>query len=232
LRESAAREGGTHAVRLGAGRRAAIATLAAGGLALACAVGLALSQASVRRTGTDDVTISGVVETLRGAHRLCQDGELLPAGTAAVALTGAPARRPALRVDVLDAATGAPLAGGAAGAWSGSRLRVPLHPAAVRERRVRVCVALRAPRAPASAALYGGPAAGASSATDAGQRLGGRIRIDYLGAAPASWASFAPTVAARLGRAHALSGTSVGLLAALLMLLTIALAAWLLVRTS
>jgi len=233
LRESAARDGGTHAATRASSRRAAIATLAVGGLALALALTLTLSRASVRRTGTNDVTLAGVVETLRGAHRLCQDGELLPAGTAAVELTGVGRRRPELSVEALDAATGAPLATGASDAWrDDSRLTVRLHPAVGRERAVRVCVALRAPRAGTSAALYGEPAAGARSATDAGQRLGGRIRLDYVRGAPSSWASFAPTVLARLGRAHALSGSAVALLAGLLMLLTTALAAWLLVRTS
>jgi len=209
-----------------------VATLAVGALVLATAIAVALSHASVRRTGTNDVVISGIVDTLHGAHRLCQDGELLPAGTTALELTVTGRRRPALAVELLDPATGAPVAAGTTDAWGEASATVRLRPRSVHERGVRVCVRLRTPGSGASAMLYGEPAAGEQSATDDGQRLGGRLRVDYVGTGSPSWASFAPTVVARIGRGHAWSGTSVALVATLLTLLSISLAAWLLARTS
>ncbi len=209
-----------------------VATLAVCALVLATGIAAALSHASVRRTGTNDVVVAGVVDTLRGAHRLCQDDELLPAGTGALELTVTGRGHPAMAVELLDTATGAPVAAGTTDAWGVASATVPLHPRIARDRDVHVCVGLHAPGAGAAAMLYGAPAAGAQSATDDGQRLGGRLRIDYVSSGARSWASFAPTVVARIGRTHAWSGTPVALFAALLTLLSISLAAWLLVRTS
>lgn len=199
---------------------------------LALALAATLSQQGVRRTGTDDVTVAGVVDTLSGDHRLCQDEELLPAGTSAVELRSAAGGRPTLAVEALDAATGAPVARGASGRWQAATVTVPLRPPATRDRQVRICVSLRRPSAHAVAALYGEPSAEGPGATDGGLRLDGRVRLDYVRAGTPSWASFAPTIVARIGRAQALAGASAALLAGLLMLLATALAAWLLVRTS
>jgi hypothetical protein len=222
------------ATRRAGARAAAIATLAVGAIALAGGLALALSQASVRRTGTNDVTVSGIADTLRGGHRLCQGGELLPADTTTVELTATAggSSRPALAVEALDASTHARVAAGIAARWRDESALVPLRPVPARDRPVRVCVRLCAPVVGAAAQLFGAPAERPDSATDDGEAVGGRIRLDYLRAGAQTWWSFAPTVAARIGRAHAWSGTSVALAAALLTLASIALAGWLLARPS
>lgn len=233
--DASTREGGApRAVRRGGGRAAAIATLAVGALLLAGGLAVTLSRADVRTAGTDDVTVSGIVATLHGGDRVCQDGERVPAGAAAIALSadhaGGPA--PALTVELLDAATRARIAAGTtAVAWGLSTASVPLHPPVVRERAVRVCVALGA-RSSGTARLLGAPAQGAQSATVRGTPLGGRLRVEYRRASAESWWAFAPTVVDRIGRGHAWSGASVALLAGLLTLTSILLAAWLLVRAS
>jgi hypothetical protein len=234
--DASTRDGGTHAARRrGGGRTAAIATLAVGALALVAAIAATLSDASVRETGTNGVLVSGEVDTLRPGHRVCQDGERVPARTAVLELTATRAGTPppALAVELTDAARRAPVAAGTA-AWGELTATVRLHPAPARERTVRVCLRLRGSggaAASASATLFGAPAAGAASATDDGARLGGRVRFDYLRAGAESWWAFAPTVVRRVGLGHAWSGSSVALLAALLTLASIAVASWLLVRT-
>lgn len=233
--EASTRVGGTHAAARRGGRRAAaIATLAVG--ALAVGIAAALSHAEVRRTGTNDVTLKGTVATLHAGHRVCQQGERLPAGTATLALTatrrGTP--RPGLTLTLLDAATHAPVAAGTATVWRDQTATVPLRPRSVRERAVSVCLRMRDPGTAAGAAvtLFGGPASGVQSATVDGAQLGGRLRLDYLQAEARSWWSFAPTVVRRIGFGHGRSGPAGALAAALLLLTSIALAAWLLVRTS
>ena len=173
------------------------------------ALAATLSHAQARLAGTNDVTLQGTVETLRPDHRLCQPGERVAAGTAALALTATRAGRPrpTLTVALADAATGAPIAAGSA-AWSGETATARLRPPLARERAVRVCLMLRGGGAGARTTLFGGPAGDAPSATDDGERLGGRVRFDYARAGTESWWSLAPTVAGRIGRrGHAWPGS-------------------------
>jgi hypothetical protein len=233
--EASTRAGGTHAVARRGGRRvAAIATLAVGALAVAAGIAVVLSHAEVRRTNTNDVVARGLVGTLSAGHRVCQDGERVPAGTAAIGLAAQSSGQAAgvLAVELLDLTTQARVAGGTAAAGRGATTTVPLRPSVRRERAVRVCLRLRAPATAAAVALYGGPADTAASAMDGSQALGGRVRIDYLGGTAESWWSLAPTVARRIGYGHAWSTSAVALLAALLTLTSIGLAAWLLLRPS
>jgi hypothetical protein len=142
--------------------------------------------------------------------------------------------RPALEAELMAAGSGTRLAGGVA-VWSRDRATVALRPPLAREGPVRVCLRLGGGGARGGGArveLLGAPADRAGGATDDGQPLGGRFRVEYLPAHPRSWWAFAPTVVARIGRGHPWSGGSVALAAALLALLSIGLAAWLLVRAS
>jgi len=185
----------------------------------------------VHPTGGNDVLVAGTVDTLLAGHRLCQGGERIPAGTATVELSalrrGAP--RPALDAE-LTSPRGTRIGGGTA-VWRSGSATVALRPPVARERPIRICLRLRAGGAGARALLLGAPAERAGSATDDGQPLGGRFRVDYLPPRAQSWWAFAPTVVARIGRGHPWSGSSVTLAAALLALLSIGLASWLLVRT-
>ena len=214
-----------------------MATLALCALALAGGLVVVLSHAQVRETGTNDVPLSVQVAALHGAQRVCQDGEHAVAETAALRLTGSGGgagggAAPALAVELLDAATGAPLARGVAASWQGLHATARLRPPIAHERPARVCVRLAAPAGAGGAALYGATAPPAHSATADGRPLDGRFRVEWLGAQARSWWSFAPTVAARVGRGHAFPGAWVALAAALLTSTSIALATWLLVRSS
>ncbi|MBS1869131.1 MAG: hypothetical protein JSS99_05665 [Actinobacteria bacterium] len=227
---------GAHDPTRARGRRLVVATLALCALALAGGLVVVLSHAQVHQTGTNDVPLSVQVAALQGTQRVCQDGEHTVAGSAALRLTGAGggggAPAPALAVEVLDAATGAPLARGVAASWQGLHATARLRPPIARERPARVCVALAAPASAGGAALYGATAPPARSASAGGRPLDGRFRVEWLGAQARSWWSFAPTVVARVGRGHAFPGAWVALAAALLTSTSIALATWLLVRSS
>lgn len=212
-------------------RRAALATLTACALALAGVIALAFAQAHGERLRTNNV-VPSLVNTLHGSHLICQTQEVLPAGTAAVHLSlTRHAVTPALTVTVLDETTGAPLAAGRIVRWDRAGARVALHPRPSRELPARVCFRLRAPES-AAIDLVGAAARELPSATDRGQETGGRIRIDYLATREQSGWPLASTVVTRIGRGHAWSGRSVALVAALLLLSSIAVAGWLLVRPS
>ncbi len=233
--EASTHAGGTHAAARRGRRRAVIATLAVGAVAAATGIALVLSHAEVRRTNTNDVVVRGVVATLAAGHAVCQDGERVPAGTTAIALTATPTvpTRNVLAVELLDSASGAPVAAGAAvGRSNGVATPVPLRPRIARERPVRVCLRLSRPAAGAAVQLYGAPTSRATSAMDGSRAIGAVVHLDYLGGPAQSWWALAPTVARRIGYGHAWSGSSVALLAGLLTLSSIALAAWLLLRPS
>lgn len=215
------------------GQRRAAATLAVGLLVLLAGLAATLAHASVRRTGTNDVTVKGVVDHVSGGRRICQD-ERMPAETAAVSLsvarTGGSA--PPLAVELIDAAQRTPFAGGSARGWSDGAAIAPLASPVAHERAVLLCVRLAAPHGGGSALLLGAPAERATSATRDGEPLGGRFRIDYLEDGARSWWSYAPMVAGRMARAGVWAGALVPLIAGLLVSLSIGLAAWLLARTS
>lgn len=212
-------------------RRAAFATLTACALALAGVLAIALSQAHGGRLGTNNV-VPSLVNTLRGSHLICQTQEVLPAGTGAVHLSlMRHAVTPALTLTVLSATTDASVAVGRNVRWDRAGARVALHPRPSRDLPARVCFRLRAP-ASAAIDLLGAPAGEMPSATDRGQETGGRIRIDYLATREQSDWALATTVVTRIGRGHAWSGRSVALVAALLLLSSILVAGWLLVRPS
>jgi hypothetical protein len=221
-----------HGGARGAARRATIATLAVGALALAGGLVATLSHATVHPAGTNDIVPIGVVDTLRAGHELCQEGERAPAATATIELT-ATRSGPDAALAVAVAGASATRARPVAAAWpDGETAVVPLRPPVARERAIRLCLRLSGRAHGATVMLYGAPAEREASATDDGQPLGGRMRLDYLPASAQSWWTLAPTVVTRIGRGRAWSGSSVALLAALLTLTSIALAAWLLARTS
>lgn len=215
-----------------AAHRAALATLAVAAVALAAGIVVVLSHAAVRRSGTDDVTIAAVLRSLHGSHRICQDGERIPAGTAALRVSILPESEPHASM-ALDVASegGAPVATAGSYRWEGDAAVFALRRPVARERAGRVCVQVRTHRRGGAVGLYGNPGA-APSATSDGSAIRARVRIDDLRAGRASWWALAPTIATRIGRTRPWLGSAAPLVAALLVLGSISTAAWLLVRTS
>lgn len=224
---------GSDGARRTGGRAAVIATLAVGLLALAGGIAATLSHAGVRPESTNDAVIKTLLGTLKGAHRVCQGDELIPAGTTAIRVSavhdGTPA--PMMAAAVLREPTLTTIAAGSAPSSLSEATIVPVHPAVARETAGRVCLRFRTHGQAAAISFYGVSAEEALGAADGGAPLGGRVRFEYLRSGAESWWSFAPTVVERIGRGHAWSGSSVALVAGLLTLLSISLAAWLLVRT-
>jgi predicted membrane protein DUF2142 len=181
---------------------------------LAASVAVVLAHRSTRLAGSDNTPATALVEELpaRGG-RLCQGGEILPQGTAALRLSLQSDAGPP--IDVLALAGARRVAAGhRAAGWSGSSVTVPLAASVRRDVPVRVCVRVGA----------GGGEHVDVLGLAASESAPGRLRVEDLRAGRASWWSFAPQIVARLGRGHAWSGPSVALVAGLLTLAAIGVA--------
>ena len=191
-------------------------------LLLAGALAHVLSLRSQRRSGTDGVWIQGVIPTAAGSTA-CQARELLPAGTVTLQIPGRTPRSPLVTVSqggrVLDRVQ----------ATAGrTAIQAPIRPFAHDVPNVELCI-----RFPAHARLLGGPTPpqdGAVRIDDSAYE--GSLPISYLLPGERSWWGFTRRIAARIGRGRGRwsAGWAAGLIAALV-LATLALTAWIVLRT-
>ncbi|HEU4701603.1 MAG TPA: DUF2142 domain-containing protein [Conexibacter sp.] len=179
--------------------RPALACLVLGLLALGAGLALALSHEARPRTGTNGVWPQFPLGALGPGQRVCQDAELLPAGTGALQFAILPAQRTGPRIAVTLSRGGETIArssllAGARDAGSGS---APVQPRAQDLDGVRVCLAVDGR---GQAGLLGGPTpADAGELTADGRPTGASIPITYVEADAASWWSRASSVFDRIG---------------------------------
>lgn len=177
--------------------RRALVCLVLGLLVLAGGLVAALSHSAQRRTGTNGVWPQLLAGELAAGQRACQDGELLPAGTAEVQLLVQPLQAVGPRVTVTLSRQGRTLGRGSAlvAARTGTTLRVPLRAGAQDLDDVTLCLTPRAGRV----ALIGGPTSpGAGSLTIAGQQTGASLAISYMAAGTSTWWEHTSTVTDRM----------------------------------
>ena len=211
-------------------RRARRWTVALGLALIAAGLAVTLSSAAERRTGTNGMPARVFFGVMTAPATLCQTGERIPAGTAALRFSavGNSYAAPALTL-TLAQSDGVQTTSTAA-RWEGRKALVvalaqPLRATVLAD----VCVQLHA-GGDRTYAFKGTPTYPDDAATSGGQALPGRFHVEYLATGTGSWWSSAATIARRLGRGHAWSGASVALLVALLMTVPIALSAWQLSR--
>jgi hypothetical protein len=211
--------------------RRALACVLVATLLLLAFLALTLSHAAVRRAGTNGVWLSGEVPGLlvRAHTPVCQDHELLPAGTASLQIPLRGPRRPVLvtlrRGGRLLARASAPIVT-ARGAPYG-QLRVPVTAPAHDLAGVEVCL-----RAPASVVLLtGAPPPDDGIARVGATAIGTSFPVAYLQGHRSSWWAFAGTIADRLalGRGD-WGGRWVVVLLALLVLASLGLTGWVVLR--
>jgi hypothetical protein len=177
------------------------------------AVALTLSRSPlhvVRATPSAGAYLTTSIES----EELCQAGETLPAGVSAIRLsTGSYAGSP-VRVRV-SSGSGIVTEGKRGPNWMGNSVTVPVKPLDHAVSPVKVCVNL----APNSELIYvtGAQSSAKDSAVTPLGRVGGRMAVEYLAPSEKSWWSRALTVARHMGLGHALTGTWVALLAAIVM---------------
>ncbi len=209
-----------------------VATLVVGAVVLAIGLAAALSHASVRRTGTDDVVITAIVGRLHGAHRLCQGEERIPAGTAGLRMALVPGSEPHAAISASVGTEAGTVATASDVRWDGDSIVATLRPRIRSDVAGQVCAQIRTRTRGGEVGVFGRPAEAPLSATADGVPIQGRMRVEYLQPRAESWWAFAPTVIRRIGLGHAWTGSSTALAAAFLMAISILLAAWLLVRPS
>jgi hypothetical protein len=208
--------------------RARLSIVAIGCVLFVIGVTTALTHAVPVRTGTNGMLAETPLGGSSGRVVVCQDAELVPASTGAVrvSLNSAGQAGPALAIAAKDGRTTIGRGTLAAG-WSGETATIPLRPVTRGKRYARMCVTIGAT---ASVVLEGEPRPADQPATAAGTPLRGRLRFEYLAPDRRSWWSQSGAIARRMSFGHAIGGSTVALLTALLMLGSATLALWQLVR--
>jgi hypothetical protein len=206
-------------------RRALIVAL--GLLAVALAAVLSGSPPSVTRS---PLPLAELAElgNVSGPTRLCQSGEVLPAGTTAVRLSLETLIGPPV---ALTASAGGRVltSGRRAAGWSSGSVTIPVAPLARAHARVTICARVSRPREQLNVDGVAGPP-GTAVHEAHGNALEGRMFVEYLRPGTSSWLSRARSVARRMGLGHALDGGWIAILAAALMATVAALLSWLVVR--
>jgi hypothetical protein len=174
-----------------------------------CAYALSRSPPRVLRAGPKT---SGLITALTGDGEACQAGEVLPAGVTAVRLSIAAYVGARIRVKVYS---GSQLLteGGRDPDWTGTSVTVPLTPLRESVSDASVCFDI-SPNSETLFVLGRETPASEAISLPTGERLSGRLDIEYLGSGQGSWWSRILTVARHMGLGRAFSGTWIVLLIA------------------
>ncbi len=213
------------------GGRARLPIVAIGCVLLVVGVAAMLARAVPVRIATNDTLANAALGGTVGRLDICQDAELIPAGTGALRVwmpTTGP-RGPALALTATDGRQTIARGMLAAG-WSGRTATIPLRPVAREQRPARICVAVGASSSVTLAGEASGDPGAGPPATASGSQLRGRVRIEYLTPERRSWWSQIGTIASRMGLGRAPGGDAIAFAAALLMLVAASVGLWQLVR--
>jgi protein-S-isoprenylcysteine O-methyltransferase Ste14 len=184
-------------------------------VALTAALGVLTLTHSPPRVVRASARGEDVLGSTTGVASACQGGEALPAGVSAVRIWLEAEFGPP--VSVRAYARGRLLTQGRRGAgWTASAVTVPVKPLAHAAAGVKLCFDAR-PNGE-RLQLYGVHTDSRTAALGpGGQRLGGRMTVEYLAGGRSSWFSHALAVARRMGMGRAFAGTWIAPLVALVM---------------
>lgn len=195
----------------------------------AAAVGVVLSQSPLTVLATNWTSTNDVLAATTRNAEACQAGERLPGGTLAIRLSLGAFTGPAVKVKAISGARVVTFGEQGSG-WDGQTVTVPVGAVSNAISPVKVCFAIRL-MGDEEVTVRGSRSVGARAArASEGESLGGRVRIEYLGAGRSSWLALASSVARRMGLGRAWGGTWVALLVAMLMLAAVTLTARLVLR--
>jgi len=194
----------------------------------ALAIALTLQGAPLSVAGTNGIPDAGEVATTKRDTHACQGSETVPAGTTAVRLTLAAEIGP--RTTLTASSAGRTITHGLRGqGWTGATVTVPVQRVSHTVRNAKICFALARPLEVIE--LFGKHTLGAQALVGPhGERLPGRLGVEYLRPGRASWLSLLSAVARRMGLGHAWGGSWIALALASAMAGAAALMAWLAVR--
>jgi hypothetical protein len=195
--------------------------LAAGLIATAVALGVVLSSSPMAVAGSDQVPAKLGVEHFYGTQTSCQGGGTVPRGTTAVRVSLSANIGPWVSLEVLSGSTLIAKGEQAAGWGVDETVTVPVGRVPRTIGDSRICVTTGPVIEPLQ--VNGLPVKTAGGVVVL-------LRFEYLRPRSASWLSIAPSVAHRMGLAHAPAGTWVAYLLIGVMLAVSATAARLVVR--
>ncbi len=189
-----------------------------------------LSQRDHRRSGSDRTPNEAFATVLNGGQATCQEGELLPADTAAVEMTigtyGKPG--PPLRVTFTGPHGEALTTGGLPAGWRQGVVRIPIARWSRPTEGVWACLTDTGQQPITVAGAVPDPG---YIMDVAGAKVEGRLRYDFMRAGRESWLELLPTIAHRSTFAKSdLVRHWAWAAALLLMILSVALAARTIVR--
>jgi hypothetical protein len=175
----------------------------AGLLAFLVVTSVILSHSSERLSGTNLVPNGAYIQGLGHGQEACQEGELLPADTAALRMTIGTYGKPGPPLTVAFTGTGGRLltTGTLKPGWREGVVRIPVTHVSEASEEARFCLRDDGAR----------PIALAGDSPDPGYKLqiagrtieSQRVRIDYMRPGSESWLELAPTIVHRFGVAKA-----------------------------
>jgi hypothetical protein len=176
-----------------------------------CAYALTRSPPRVLRAGPK---ATGYLSGFAGDASACQAGEALPAGVSALRLSIAAYVGARIQVSVFSGSQ-VITRGTRSPTWTGTSVTVPVTPLRDGASDVAVCFEIAPNNEPVF--LLGREVPASEGLTlPTGERVPGRLGIEYLGSGQGSWWSRILTVARHMGLGRAFSGTWIVLLIAAL----------------
>jgi hypothetical protein len=201
--------------------------LATGLVLIAAIVGVTLARSPPTLAGANGVPAEGLVGVVEREAGACQGDETLPASTSAIRLSLVAIVGPRVAVRVL--ANGHVVTRGSTGAgWTSSEVTVPVAPLAHTVSPVTICVRLSDLNGEVE--FKGAHTSAPVAVSERGERLHGRLRVEYVRAGHSSWTTLISTVARHVSLGRAASGMWVVFFILALALSVVALTSWGIVR--
>lgn len=202
--------------------------LAAGLTITVLAIGVVLSGAPSSLAGTNAISADANLGGTNQSSSVCQGNEVLPSGTSAIRLTLVAEIGP--KVTVAARSGGQVLTHGTRGSgWTGGTVTIPVTRVSRTTSDVDICATLGRPVETIRVFGQRTPKALALTA-NGGQKLLGRMGIEYLRSGHASWLSLLPMIARRMGLGHAWGGTWIVFFLLGAMASGVTLTSWLILR--
>lgn len=202
--------------------------LCAGLALMVVAVAVTLTRSPPTVAASNSIRLNTTLAKTNQSAHACQREGVLPSGTTGVRLSLFASYGPRITVKILSG--GRVLTSGLRGAgWNGRIPTIPLKPVRHSVSDVDLCFTLGSTgglvNIDGSETRPGEAAIGGS-----GQRLNGRMRVEYLRPGNRSWWSLATSVARRIGLGHWAAGTWIVLLEIALMAAVVGGVSWLTVK--
>jgi len=195
--------------------------LAAGLAVTAVALGIVLSRSPLAVAGSNGVPANLAVAHFGTSQTSCQAGGTLPQGTTAIRVSLSANIGPQVNLEVLSGATIVTTGERDAGWGVDETVTVPVRRVATTVGDARVCVTTGPVVEPLQIN-------GTRERTPDGEVV--LLRMEYLHPGSASWLSLIPSVARRMGLAHAPAGTWVAYMLVVLMAIVAGVASRLVMR--